>query len=130
MFVLFQNCGIVYTATLKIYDCSIIWEGKPNGSLNACQTGMQGVSLTGVQSWATRFLDSGVSSFIGTLWSVRDITAKNFVEELYNQLTTGQVPIDEAVKNARIKCKEDGDPSWLAFELFAPPNLSIKLGSK
>ena len=106
--------------------------GKDNPMviLNACQTGMQGFSLTGIQSWATRFLDSGVSIFIGTLWSVRDSTAINFVKELCDQLITGQVTIGEAVKNARIKCKEDGDPSWLAYELFAPPNLSIKLGSK
>jgi CHAT domain-containing protein len=35
--------------------------------LNACQTGYQGFSLTGIQGWATKFLGAGASVFIGTL---------------------------------------------------------------
>jgi CHAT domain-containing protein len=45
---------------------------NPMVILNACQSGVQGFSLTGIQSWATRFVDAGACVFIGTLWSATD----------------------------------------------------------
>jgi hypothetical protein len=97
---------------------------------SACQTGMQGFSLTRVQSWATRFLEAGASIFIGTLWSVKDSTATEFAVALYERLSTGNITIGEAVRQARIVCKRTGDPSWLAFELYGNPTIQIMLGSK
>jgi uncharacterized caspase-like protein len=93
--------------------------------LNACQTGNQGFSLTGIQGWATKFLNAGASVFIGTLWSVDDVTAFNFVKEFYNQLASG-ITLGESVKNARNKCKREGDTSWLAYQLYGHPNSKIK----
>ena len=40
-------------------------QSHPIVILNACQTGNQGFSLTGIQGWATKFLDAGASVFIG-----------------------------------------------------------------
>jgi CHAT domain len=97
--------------------------------LNSCQSGVQGFSLTGIQSWATRFLGVGVSVFIGTLWSVSDEASLRFTETLYNQLSQGMA-VGEAVKAARVECKRTGDPSWLAYVLYGQPNTIITLGSK
>jgi tetratricopeptide (TPR) repeat protein len=100
-------------------------QSHPMVVINACQTGNQGFSLTGIQGWATRFLEAGASVFIGTLWSVNDETAFNFVKEFYNQLASG-VTLGESVKNARNKCKEDDNTSWLAYQLYGHPNCTIK----
>jgi CHAT domain len=98
--------------------------------LNVCEAGAQGFSLTGIQSWATNFIQAGAGSFIGPLWSVSDETAFNFVQALYKQLSNGLTPLGEAVRRARNDCKRPGDPSWLAYQLYGHPNSIIKLGSK
>jgi tetratricopeptide (TPR) repeat protein len=95
--------------------------------LNACQTGNQGFSITGVQGWATRFLSAGASVFIGTLWSVSDEVAFRFVQGLYSELSIGTT-LGEAVRKARNKCKQSGDPSWLAYQLYGHPNVKISFG--
>jgi CHAT domain-containing protein len=92
--------------------------------LNAGHTGLQTFSLTGIQGWATKLLDAGASTFIGTLWSVNDETALNFVKELYTQLAVG-ISLGESIRNARIKCKRQGDTSWLAYQLYGHPNSKI-----
>lgn len=102
-------------------------QSNPFVVLNACQTGNQGFSLTGVQGWATRFLDAGASVFIGTLWSVSDEIAFRFVQELYNELSNGTT-LGEAVRKARNECKQSGDPSWLAYQLYGHPNVIINFG--
>lgn len=100
-------------------------QSHPIVILNACQTGNQGFSLTGIQGWAIKFLEAGASVFIGTLWSVNDETALNFVKEFYNQLSSG-VTLGESVKNARNNCKKEGDTSWLAYQLYGHLNSTIK----
>jgi hypothetical protein len=103
-------------------------QSKPVVILNTCQSGVQGFSLTEIKSWATQFLDAGASAFIGTLWRVSDKAAFKFTQELYKQLSAGIV-LGEAVRKARSSCKEPGDSSWLAYELYAQPNSPVKLGS-
>jgi CHAT domain-containing protein len=97
--------------------------------LNTCQSGAQGFSLTGVQSWVRKFLDSGASAFVDTLWSVSDETALKFTQELYTELSKG-VTIGEAVRTARKNCKKFGDPSWLAYEFYGQPNVKIAFNDK
>lgn len=101
-------------------------QSHPIVILNACQTGNQNFSLTGIQGWATKFLEAGASAFIGSLWSVNDSTAFNFVQEFYSQLASG-ISLGESVKNARNKCKKEGDTSWLAYQLYGHPNCTIKI---
>ena len=72
-----------------------------------------------------KFLEAGASAFIVTLWSVNVETAFNFVKEFYNQLASS-VTLGESVKNARNKCKKEGDTSWLAYQLYGHPNCTIK----
>jgi hypothetical protein len=104
--------------------------GKTNPMiiLNACQTGNQEFSLTGVQGWATKFIDAGASTFIGTLWSLSDDIAFEFVKEVYIQLSNN-TSLGEAIRLARNKCKREGDPSWLAYQLYGHPNAEIKIGN-
>jgi CHAT domain-containing protein len=102
-------------------------QAKPIVILNTCQSGVQGFSLTEIKSWATQFLDAGASAFIGTLWRVSDKAALKFTKELYKHLSTG-IALGEAVQKARTICKEPGDSSWLAYELYGQPNSHIKLG--
>jgi CHAT domain len=100
-------------------------QSHPIVILNACQSGNQNFSLTGIQGWATKFLDAGASVFIGTLWSVNDVTAFNFVKEFYTQLSSG-TSLGESVKIARNKAKIEGDTSWLAYQVYGHPNYKIK----
>ena len=78
---------------------------------------------------AKRFLEAGASAFICTLWSVKDETAFNFTKELYTQLSSG-VSLGGAVKTARLNCRKDGDPSWLAYQLFGHPNMKVRFGNR
>ena len=87
------------------------------------------LNLAGIQGWVTQSLDAGASAFIGTLWRVSDKAALKFTQELYKQLSAG-IALGEAVQKARINCKEPGDSSWLAYELYGQPNSPIKLGSR
>jgi tetratricopeptide (TPR) repeat protein len=103
-------------------------QAKPIVIFNTCQSGVQGFSLTEIKSWATQFLDAGASVFVGTLWRVSDKAAFKFTQELYKQLSSG-IALGEAVKKARNNCKERGDSSWLAYEVYGQPNSFIKLGS-
>jgi hypothetical protein len=97
--------------------------------LNSCQSGRQAFSLVGIQSWVKKFLDSGASCFIGTLWSVSDETALKFTQELYSELSKG-IAVGEAVRTARKNCKKFGDPSWLAYEFYGQPNIKIAFNDK
>jgi CHAT domain-containing protein len=94
--------------------------------LNACQTGIQGFSFTKIVGWSEKFIGSGCSTFIGTLWYVSDATTVTFTEELY-KLLGESTPVGEAVRRARIRCKKFGDPSWLAYQLYVHPNLHITI---
>lgn len=96
--------------------------------LNACQSGIQDFSFTEINGWARHFLEAGASAFICTLWSVSDETALRFTQELYNQLLQG-IPLGEAIRATRLRCKKIGDPSWLAYELYGHPNMKVKIGS-
>ncbi|HYV52202.1 MAG TPA: CHAT domain-containing protein, partial [Candidatus Eisenbacteria bacterium] len=72
--------------------------------LNACQSGRQGYSLTGVDGWAEQFIKAGASAFIGTLWSVTHTKARKFTE---NRLPPSQeqqmkVLISSAIRQGEI----------------------------
>ena len=44
---------------------------RPIVFLNACHSGRVGAGLTGLGGWATQFIASGASAFIGSLWEVQ-----------------------------------------------------------
>jgi CHAT domain-containing protein len=94
--------------------------------MNTCQSGNQGLFLTGVEGWITQFLDAGASAVIGTMWQISDETAYQFTKKLYENLTSGST-LGEAVRQARNWCKQDNDPSWLAYIVYGQANSYIKL---
>ena len=93
--------------------------------INACQVGRSGMALTGIGGWARRFVQVGAGAFIGAYWSVYDEPAFDFAKEVYARLLA-QVPIGEAVRAARVAVRAEGDPSWLAYTVFADPLASVE----
>lgn len=98
---------------------------RPLVFLNACQIGRGGMSLTDIGGWAKQFLFAGASAFIGPYWSVYDQAACDFAQEVYNRLLAG-LPIGKAVQEARRAIKDAGDPTWLAYTVFADPFATVR----
>ncbi|MBN1349659.1 CHAT domain-containing protein [candidate division KSB1 bacterium] len=100
-------------------------KAKPLVFLNACQIGRSAMSLTGIGGWAERFLSAGAAAFIGAYWSVYDQPAHDFARALYSRLVSG-VAIGEAIQKARVAIKNTGDPTWLAYTVFADPLATVR----
>ena len=67
-----------------------IEKGRPLVFLNACTSAGADISLTGIGGWAKRFVDAGVTAFIGSLWEVNDTLAAEFAEAFYDQVIIEQ----------------------------------------
>jgi CHAT domain-containing protein len=93
---------------------------KPLVFLNACQVARQSKSLTGVGGWATVMVKAGVGAFVGAHWDVTDDLALTFATQFYAQLLDGE-PIASAARTARLAIRDTGDPTWLAYTVFADP---------
>ncbi|MDN5768405.1 MAG: CHAT domain-containing protein [Humibacillus sp.] len=89
--------------------------------LNACQTGRTGELFTTVGGFAKAFLDAGASAFVSCLWSVHEEPARVFVETLYERLLAGD-PMSVASIAARSAARDAGDPTWLAYVVYARPD--------
>lgn len=95
-------------------------KAKPLVFLNACQLGRNAFSLTNIGGWAPQFLRANAAAFVGAYWNVYDDSAYQFAREFYQQLFAG-IPIGQAVNAARQKIKQSGDPTWLAYTVYADP---------
>ncbi len=95
--------------------------------LNACQVGRSAMSLTDIGGWASQFLKAGAGTFIGPYWSIYDTPAFDFATALYSRLLSG-MPIGKAVQQARVAIKSAGDPTWLAYTVFADPLATVREG--
>ena len=93
---------------------------RPFMFMNACQVGRAGMGLTGIGGWANRLVEDGAGAFVGAYWSVFDEPAFGFAKELYTRVLGG-APIGEAVRDARLAVRTPGDPTWLAYTVFADP---------
>ena len=93
---------------------------RPFVFLNACQIGRSAMSLTGIGGWAAKFLRAGAGAFMGAYWSIYDQAAHDFAKAFYDQLLSGTT-VGRAVQAARAKVKPLGDPTWLAYTVFAHP---------
>jgi len=98
---------------------------KPLVFLNACQVGRSAMSLTDIGGWAAQFLRAGAAAFVGAYWSVYDQPAYNFCKAFYRHLLSG-VPIGKAVQKARQDIKPLGDPTWLAYTIYADPLATVE----
>jgi hypothetical protein len=95
--------------------------------LNACQVGRPGMGLVDVGGWAKRFLDAGAGAFVGAYWSVYDQPASAFAKALYDKLLEG-VSFGVAVRAARQAIRKAGDPTWLAYTVYADPHAMVLSG--
>jgi CHAT domain-containing protein len=93
---------------------------RPLVFFNACQTGHSAMSLTDIGGWAKGFLEAGAGAFIGAYWSIYDQAANDFARSFYSNLLAG-MEIGRAVQAARQKIKPLGDPTWLAYTVYANP---------
>jgi hypothetical protein len=92
--------------------------------LNACQVGRGGQSLVDVGGFARRFVGAGAAAFIGAFWSVYDAPASAFATALYDRLLAGE-PMGAAALAARRAIRADGDPTWLAYTVYADPYAAV-----
>jgi hypothetical protein len=98
---------------------------QPLVFLNTCQSGRAGTSLTDIGGWAAQFLRAGAGAFVGTYWSVYDQSAYEFTQAFYDGLLKGK-PIGEATREAREAIRLSGDPTWLAYTVYADPLAVLK----
>ena len=106
--------------------------------LNACYSGQVGLGLTQLGGWAQRFINSGVSVFIGSLWAINDRLAAQFAQEFYDcwfglhQFDGQPQSLGQAFHEARmvIHDLDLADPTWLAYVIYGNPNCRAILGDQ
>ena len=98
--------------------------------INACRTLGQVPSYNKLDGWAEKFLRAGAAAFIGSLWDVSDGMAREFAQELYRRLLSGE-PLGTAVMAARhAVAAQPGDPTWLAYAVYGDPQARIDPAAK
>ncbi len=100
---------------------SHLFHQRPGFVLNACHTGRQGWALTRLGGWVNRLVGSGAGLFLGPLWTVTDESAKRLALHFYTRLLAGDTAAN-ALHFARSQIRASGDPTWLAYSLYAHPN--------
>jgi hypothetical protein len=104
----------------------VLAASAPTVFINACRSAGASPSYHQLDGWASKFLDAGAAAFIGSLWAVRDTTARDFAAELYGQLQAGAA-LGEAVMRARgLAAGEPGDPTWLAYAVYGDPRATLR----
>jgi formylglycine-generating enzyme required for sulfatase activity len=93
--------------------------------LNACSTSRSSVGMIGLAGWPRDLVRYGAGAMLGAAWDVRTGTALRFVDALYERLPKG-VPVAHAVREARTAARIAGDPSWLAYQLYAHPTARLR----
>lgn len=104
---------------------------RPSFVINACHAQHAAPMLSGAASWATQLIGSGAGMLVAPLWSVRDDRAKQFSEVFYEALFNPERPatVAEALWHTRQSIYEPGDPTWLAYSLFAHPNATVRVAT-
>lgn len=107
-----------------------IGKDRPFVILNACCSGRQAWTWSGLGGWADRWVRvCGCGTFIGPLWTVSDSAAYSFSLYLYSALARGET-LGRAAQEARGAVREAavGDPSWLAYTVYGHPNARVHFG--
>jgi formylglycine-generating enzyme required for sulfatase activity len=95
--------------------------------LHACSTNRVTVGSVGLGGWPKELVERGTGAMLGAAWDVRAKTAARFADGLYERLLDG-VPVARAVREARLEARTAGDPSWLAYQLYAHPAAQVEAG--
>ena len=110
----------------KTLPFSPVEAGRAAGAvvvLNACQTGVVASPTSG---FGSAFLAAGAGVFIGALWSIEDEPAVDYSTAFYESLLSEpSVALSAAVRRAREKARENNDPSWLGYAVYADPKTMV-----
>ncbi|BCB90361.1 SUMF1/EgtB/PvdO family nonheme iron enzyme [Phytohabitans suffuscus] len=93
--------------------------------LHACSTSRSTVGSVGLAGWPKDLVERGAGAMLGAAWDVRTGTAGRFADAVYRLALRG-VPIAHAVREARGAARILGDPSWLAYQLYAHPTSCVR----
>ena len=104
----------------------VLAASAPTVFINACRSAGANPSYQQLDGWASKFLDAGAAAFIGSLWAVRDTTARDFAAELYGQLQTGATLGDAVMRARQTAASEPGDPTWLAYAVYGDPRAALR----
>lgn len=97
---------------------------RPAFVLNVCEVGRQGWGLTGIAGWANRLLRLDASLLVAPLWVVTDHLAAQFTPAFYAALLKGET-VGDAVRRGRLAARQAGNPTWLAYSVYAHPNARL-----
>ena len=104
-----------------------IGDARPGFFFNTCHGGRQGWALSRLGGWADRLIGAGAGLFIAPLWTVEGSLALRFAETFYGGVLEGQT-VAAAALQARLAARQDGDPTWLAYSVYAHPNARVGCG--
>ncbi len=101
-------------------------EGRPFVFLNACKVARQEKLLSSAVGWAPTLLGAGAGAVVAPMWKVGDSAAQKFSEGFYSALLKG-ASFARAAMAAREFARAQGDPTWLAYAVYAHPRCTLKL---
>lgn len=101
-----------------------IRSARPGFMFNICHSGRMGWDLVELGGWANTLISEGAGLFVGTLWAVNDQSALKFAQTFYQSLLKGSTVAD-AVYQSRLAICKPGDPTWLAYSVYAHPNAKV-----
>jgi hypothetical protein len=97
---------------------------RPLVFMNACRSAGEAPLYTRLSGWASNFMRAGAGAFVGSLWAVRDSSAKLFAQTFY-EAVNGGLNMGEASLRARKAISVDHDPTWLAYTVYGDPRATI-----
>lgn len=101
-----------------------IYRVRPGFVLNICHGGRQTWGLTQLDGWANVLLGAGAGLVAAPRWAVTDRQALAFAQSFYRHLL-GNMSVAQAVYEARRAAFAAGDPTWLAYSVYAHPNATL-----
>ena len=104
-------------------------EYHPLVFLNACRVGAGEQQLNQYGGFAGAFLRASYRGFIGPLWAVDDVVARDIAESFYKRLAAGEGPA-EILRSVRARfVATDADPSppstYLAYVFYGHPAMTV-----
>lgn len=99
---------------------------RPGVVFNICEGARSGWSLSGHSGWANHFIIYGAGLYLAPAWKVSDRLAYQFMETLYTELNNHKT-VAEAVRSARRKIRDEQNPAWLAYCVYAHPNAVVQI---